>query len=382
MKVCILYHRFLDDAGNNRLIGGIQTYIYNLARVCHENMWEPIIFQSSANSFTKIVDGIKIIGVKRDNNNTFQGVSKMYQCACEAIDTNKDIIIFGADHCSVKTKSNRCILIQHGISWDLPVSFFRQDNFLNKTLIGKFFWKAKAVWDAKKAYENCKNRVCVDYNFLNWYKTILTGKLKGNNWVIPNFSVIPERQLINHRVENDETTKILFARRFTEYRGTRIMSEAAINILKDYKNVEFTFAGEGPDESWLREQFKTTRNVQFIKYLPNESQKIHSAHHISIIPSLASEGTSLSVAEAMSVGSLVIASSVGGITNMIIDNFNGILISPDANAIYNAIKSVLENPNKRIEISHCGYESAKKGFSIEVWKSRWVDVIKALEIQV
>jgi len=381
MKVGILYHRFLDDEGDERLIGGIQTYILNLANLCKEKQWEPIIFQCSNKEFEKVVEGIKVIGVKRKGKNVSSNISLLYQKACVVMDKFKDIIVFGADHCSIKTGNKRCISIQHGISWDMPTKALRPNAMLVDTFIGGWFWKLKVIRDAIIAFENCSNSVCVDYNFLNWYKAVISGDISGNTWVIPNFSVISPSMLINKKINQNEKIRILFARRFTEYRGSRIMAVAAKKILQEYENIEFTFAGEGPDEAWLKKLLGHSDRVKFIKYLPHETQKILAEHHISIVPSLSSEGTSLSVVEAMSVGGVVIASSVGGITNMIIDGYNGIMIPPSTDEIHMAIKFLLEEPSKRLELAKRGYESAREGFGINEWKNRWVEVIEDVKLR-
>ena len=45
MKVAILYYRYLDMDGNERTIGGVETYLLNLAELCRELGWKPLIFQ-------------------------------------------------------------------------------------------------------------------------------------------------------------------------------------------------------------------------------------------------------------------------------------------------------------------------------------------------
>jgi len=376
MRIGILYHRFLSENGDERLIGGIQTYIYNLAKICNENNWEPYIFQCSNIPFTKVIDEIKIVGVKAKRKSTFKNISLLYKEASRILDLDKDVIIFGADHCSIKTTNKRCISIQHGISWDMPIHLLRPKALFVDTQLGGMLWKAKVRRDMLKQFDNCINRVCVDYNYLNWHRAMIPGKVSGNVSVIHNFSSIATDMLINNEIIKSERIKILFARRFTKYRGTRIVVPAVIKILKEYDNVEFTFAGEGPEEMWLKKKLGNFNAVKFIKYMPAETKKILSKHHISLVPSLASEGTSLSVAEAMSVGSVVVATSVGGITNMIIDGYNGVLISPKSENIYTAIKYLLDNTGSRMEISKHGYETAKSCYGLDNWKRKWINVIK------
>jgi len=183
---------------------------------------------------------------------------------------------------------------------------------------------------------------------------------------------------IEARDRSDMIIRILFARRFCEFRGTRIMAEAAKNILACHSNVQFTFAGEGPDEKWLKEFFADEACVKFLKYLPNEALNIHLKQDIAVIPSLASEGTSLSAAEAMGAGCAVVATDIGGITNMIIDGYNGLLVSPNVSELISALVQVLERPEFMRQLGANAYCVASKGFSLDQWQARWQRVIETV----
>ena len=51
MKAAILYNKFFDHDGEYQMIGGVETYILNLARVCRELNFETIIYQFSNRPF-------------------------------------------------------------------------------------------------------------------------------------------------------------------------------------------------------------------------------------------------------------------------------------------------------------------------------------------
>lgn len=379
MRIGIIYHRFLDENGNERLIGGIQTYIYNLALLCVENNWTPMIFQLSNDEFRKNISGITVIGVKQQGNDSNKNIARMYSKASNELNINDDIIIFGADHCSIKTDNPRAISIQHGISWDMPINKLRPNALFVNTRIGGYFWKERLRRTAIKRFDNCQKRVCVDYNFLNWYKTMISGEISGDIWVIPNFSNKAKVLYKATHLQSDDLVKIIFARRFTEYRGSRLMSDAIQILLKQYDNIEFTLAGEGPDEKFLEDLFKDNNKVKFIKYLPNEVLEVLSHYDISIVPSLASEGTSLSVAESMSAGCATVATAVGGITNMIIDGYNGYMISPNVEELCDILRALIDDPHKRIDVSNRGQEVFEHSFTIDRWKLQWVKVIESLD---
>ena len=103
---------------------------------------------------------------------------------------------------------------------------------------------------------------------------------------------------------------------------------------------------------------------------------VHLAHDIVVVPSLGSEGTSLSVAEGMGAGCAVVATNVGGITNMIIDGYNGLLVMPTAAALTTALERVIADPELRQALGSKAYETAVRSFSLEVWEAKWRQVLE------
>ena len=170
--------------------------------------------------------------------------------------------------------------------------------------------------------------------------------------------------------------RIIFARRFYEYRGTRIFTEAIKRILNEYANVDVTMAGDGPDKGWMKAQLVDYSNVHFISYKSNESLLIHLDKDIAVVPTVGSEGTSLSLLEAMASKCAVICSNVGGMTNIILDGYNGLMIEPTSDNIYLALKQLLDNPEQRGCLACKAYETSSHAFSFENWKKRWLNIIK------
>jgi glycosyltransferase involved in cell wall biosynthesis len=375
MKIAMIYYQFLDLKGTERAVGGIETYLTYLSQLCLKEGYEPVLFQCADEQFKRMVDGMTIFGVPCVNRSLKQKRQILYKAAMEHIDPLRDILIFGADHCSIPTSNPRCISIQHGVAWDLPTRYFCTHRMLYRRFAGSDIKKLFTIRKAIRCFENCSTRVCVDYNFLNWYKTIIPDDLPDNIWVIPNCAPIASVEEVANRKEQSENVSILFARRFEPYRGTRIMADAVKNLLASHSNVTFTFAGEGPDEPWLQERFAGEKRVFFTKYLPEQTTAVHLNHDIAVIPSIASEGTSLSVGEAMGAGCAVVATAVGGITNMLIDQYNGLLVMPNSESLLKAISSLVSNTALRIELGKRAYETAHTAFCREVWEARWRSVL-------
>ena len=98
-----------------------------------------------------------------------------------------------------------------------------------------------------------------------------------------------------------------------------------------------------------------------------------------LIPTLSTEGTSLSCIEAMASGSTIITTCVGGLSNLIIDNHNGYLTKPTFENLDKTIKEILKkdiNEINRIRMN--SFNSFRNTFSIESWKEKWINILKDL----
>ena len=376
MKTAILYNKFLDARGETQKLGGVETYILNLARTCLENGIETCIYQYADVAFHAVKDGIPIQGIRTAGLSPAQRREKLYNAAWAELDPREDVLIFGADHQSVPARHRHCVSIQHGVFLDLPAEMMTPSKLMRYAFLRRL--KKRRVVNSQMRYTaNCRNIVCVDHNFLNWYRTACCDFPVGRFWVILNFTRIPDASTVQRKLGREKNgVDVLFARRFVPQRGVRLMTTVAQRLLGRYADLRFTFAGEGPDQAIVEAALGNHPAVRLRKYLPDEALGIALEHDVSVIPSLASEGTSLSVAEGMAAGCAVVATNVGGITNMIIDGFNGVLCQPAAEDVEQAIQSLMDNRHRIGLLGKRAYETAAESFSIDRWKSCWLKVIR------
>ena len=113
----------------------------------------------------------------------------------------------------------------------------------------------------------------------------------------------------------------------------------------------------------------------FTQYCSDESVKFHSNFDIAVVPTIGSEGTSLSLLEAMSAKCAVICTNVGGMTNIIIDGYNGLMVTPNIDQLYSAIKYLIDNKDIRNKISERGHDTIRKSFTFEKWEKKWREVL-------
>ena len=370
-KVHIIYGRFYDYNGKNLLIGGVETYIINLSKLLFENGYEVHIYQYADVDFKKKNDYSTVHGIVPNNKKekeVYKSFKTLIYAAEKNGDVNNDILVFGADIGIDKTSFKNVVAIQHGIGWDIQPD--STSSLLKKLKYSLTNFRISL--NRKKKFSICKKIVCVDYNFLNWYRTTIyddIDKLK----VIPNFTkIIPYKKHLKK-----DNVSIIFARRLQYYRGTRVFAGAIEKLIKKYPNVKVMIAGEGPDEGWLHSKLDGYKQVSFDKFSSVDSLKIHEAYDIAVVPSTGSEGTSLSLLEAMSSGCAVVCSDIGGLTNIILDEYNGLIIRANALELYKALVKLMDY-DYRTSMAKNGHSTVSASFSYEKWSKSWLDVINNL----
>ena len=367
MKIFLLHNQYFDKDGVIRKIGGVETYMEMLARLIQKEGYEPIICQYSNKPFTKDLDGFTIKGYEVST------IKELYLTIRPEIDVNHDIVIFSNDVMVCKTDLKRVISIQHGIACDVP--YFSGNKFLN--ILRRIRYIQKTI----NRFETSPRRVCVDYNFYNCYKLLSPNVIEPHITVIPNFCIqsLTKEQLtekLNQR--KHENIKIIFARRFVELRGAVLFARAATKILSHHPNVEITIAGEGPCESRMKRILNGYMDrVCFTKYLPSESFEIHKEHDIAVIPTIGSEGTSLSLLEAMGAGCYVVATPVGGMSNIIINGYNGKFTMPNEESLVASMNDAILSV-RTSNIQKNALDIIHRSFSLERWEAQWAELLKSI----
>lgn len=362
--VHILYPHYLDNSGQRVTIGGIQTYITNLIDVIRECGFNVSIYQCANNDYSVERDGVRIQAINYSSSRGRRIGRKLLNECMKHVSLKTDIVLFATDTLNIKCKGLRSISIQHGIFWDVPGS---KCNSRTKYLMD-FINKARQAWNTISRCSTVDTLVCVDYNFVNWYRAVTPFPIV-NMVTIPNFTEIPK-----YIDKHNEKPTIIFARRFFQYRGTRLFADAINLLLKNY-DVKIVVAGEGPDKPYLEAKLGNFNNVSFITYQSTESLEIHKQCDIAVVPTTGSEGTSLSLLEAMASSCAVICTNVGGMTNIVLDHFNGIIISPEVSQLYNALKELVEDVELRKKLSKNAYNTVKSSFCLDKWKAEWKKTI-------
>lgn len=365
---------FLDFAGENFYSGGAERYLIDLAELADEIGLRFDIYQYGDFSWVRRYRNINVISLSDGKITTkplsIENVQGFNQNFYRRVKERSRLNIYSAFFEAWPKSASPSIGISHGVAWDNPSCQFETDNQ---------FWKTnKRFIDSA---ESCDEIVSVDTNTANWFQTV-NYKLGKKIKVIPNYVDLNEFKP-NKGSESSgdkDRIKILYPRRLYEARGLYLVLDILDDILTQFPQVEFHFVGKGFDQDTkhvVKKQKKWKDRVQWYSLPPEEMNKAYQDADISLIPTLYSEGTSLSCLEAMASGSAVIATRIGGLTDLVIDNFNGFLIDPNKDALKNAIIDLICNPDKLTAFKNRGVEVANS-FSKVHWKDKWKTVIRDL----
>jgi colanic acid/amylovoran biosynthesis glycosyltransferase len=150
-----------------------------------------------------------------------------------------------------------------------------------------------------------------------------------------------------------------------------IQGIAELNRLKPDQRIKWVHIGYGPLLPKLKELSEKclTKNIEYslLGYLGGEVIQFYKKHCVDIfINTSASEGIPVSIMEAQSCGIPVIATDVGG-TSEIISNKVGVLLgqNPTPFEIASAICSLLNNPEQFMEKRHNSKENWNTNFNAE-----------------
>ena len=143
----------------------------------------------------------------------------------------------------------------------------------------------------------------------------------------------------------------LYASRVSEEKGI-----LDLIIAHNKFNFDLTVCGDGP----LKKELISNKNIKYLGFLKKiDLIKIMEKSKFLIFPSKWYEGFPITILEAFSLETIVIAPNLGSITSIIKNKKNGILFTPnDTEDLVNKIKWALSNENKCEEIK----KNAKKEF--------------------
>jgi glycosyltransferase involved in cell wall biosynthesis len=353
--VNLVVSTFFDFDGNNMFFGGAERYLIELVRLIRQLGYNVEVYQCGNDGWVRYYQDIRVTGIATPGL-----VKELKQKFHQQVEDGQLTIYFAFFIASDRYKTPS-IGISHGIYWD------------DADLHGSASAKEEVTTDVLNAISHVSTLVSVDTNTINWLRAT-EFSLSKHCVYIPNFvdlEQFPPTQLNNGR--DNQRVVILYPRRLYDARGFWLVERLVAEFIEKYPEVDFHFVGKANAKEEHAVQELITRFPERVKWYFLPPEKMHEAYqqaHIALIPTVQSEGTSLSCLEALSSGNAVIATNVGGLPNLIFPDYNGLLIEPNVESLRKALTQLIENPKLRLQYSQRGIEIAAT-FNIEIWRERW-----------
>jgi len=308
-------------------IGGIAQHVDGLSQFL-TGLGHEVDIISSANTFT--------IPIKRLKNPSFMFSSFLKT----KFKKGKDIVhahhIVGA--LAMKNVSCKKILSIHGI--------------YSKNIAQLY---GKTTSNISKKYEKIA---------LSLADAITVNSKEGYNYYTEmGFNVVQIPNAIDLNLIPKKSTKqfenqIIFAGRLSKEKGIEILLEIATQLPDNY---HLLIAGSGPLEEKVQNLADKKTNVHYLGYQSKQNLlSLIRGSDLLIQPSL-EEGMSSTLLEAMACGTCILASNIEGISEIVENNKNGLLVEPNnRDELINKILELLPKKEKRLRMANEGLEIVKK----------------------
>lgn len=320
-SVAVLTPSFFDQDGTQLFFGGGERYLLELGRLLQARGCQVAVFQPASRDWRREFRGLVChgLGPARFQEDTWPHVNQRFQQAAAAFDLH---IYFTIAMAYPQAKPGS-LAISHSLCWD----------------DGAYPWRGAPSWMQRlgKALQQPDLIVANDTNIINWVRATF-GRLESKFEFIPNFVDISLFTPGPPRVAGRPFT-VLFPRRLAPQKGLEETLVVAQRLLERDPQIQFRFVGRGlpADEARMQALAQRSPRVAYEWREPEQMAHVYQEADLVLIPSLAAEGTSLSCLEAMACGRPVIAGWVGGLSNLVIDGYNGRLIHVTPQTLEEAI---------------------------------------------
>jgi L-malate glycosyltransferase len=151
------------------------------------------------------------------------------------------------------------------------------------------------------------------------------------------------------------------------HKGQKQLVDAAALVVQRVPDARFVIAGEGELRDAIQRQIRDLgleKHVLLLGFRP-DILSLHKAFDIFVLSSL-TEGLGTSLLDAMACGKPIVATTAGGIPEVVDDGVTGLLVPPrDPRSLADALIALLEDEGLRNRLGAAGRRMAQQRFSAE-----------------
>ena len=357
-------------------IGGKSTHMYNLIEGLKNNNIEcDVVSRDVINKKNLFIKKLFNIPYKYLNPSKYIYIRKKieFDMMYAYIKKNIDLSKYSAISCQDALSSTIIGRIDKNINQTLTLhTYFGIEYSLDNDICNKEDKYYNKLLNLElESLKYTKKIVCVDTKIREHVKTILS-----KDYNIEGFYVTSIRNFINVNELNDKKNPhdkfiILCVRRLVEKNGV-YYATLAMKYLKKADNILLKIVGDGPEKGKIEKCIldnNLSNCVELVGEVSNdEMPNMYKECDLVLVPSITvnglQEATSLSALEAMSCAIPVIASDIGGLSELIDNGSNGILVKEkDAKAIAKNIEKIYCNKDLCSKLATNARETVLKNYS-------------------
>ncbi|NLA37461.1 MAG: glycosyltransferase family 4 protein [Actinobacteria bacterium] len=163
------------------------------------------------------------------------------------------------------------------------------------------------------------------------------------------------------------TTDLLFVGRLDQVKGVMVLFDALVSLLDRGVDVRLSLVGDGPQRAELERRcarLGLETRVRFFGYQNADQVQQHLERcDVFVLPSFA-EGVPVSLMEAMAKRRPVIATAVGGVTELVAPGKSGLVVPPgNVEALATAIETLAGDASLRTAMGSAGARTVATSFS-------------------
>lgn len=266
--------------------------------------------------------------------------------------------------------------MSHGVEWGCPAPPGRPVKALRDRL-SSWTMRRLAVASLKRIGKVIAN----DFEFAKWARAAVpesTDRIVR----IPNFvDLMSFSHVPSSKSPSGLEFTVVYPKMLTRERGIHILLDALAQLPTEYR-VRLLVCGHPPEGfSMARRvtELRSRHSIEELGYVEHgDMPSILSAADMVIVPSICREGTALAALEALAIGRPLLLTSVGGMTELVIDGFNGYVCTPTAQGIAHTLARAFRERETWPKLVENGLKVAE-AHSLDRWRHDITDFFRGCE---
>lgn len=180
---------------------------------------------------------------------------------------------------------------------------------------------------------------------------------------------------------DEKPMELLTVANLNPRKGHREYLKVVKGVVKAIPSVKFVFVGRDDMDGEIQKAIEEAglSNHVSCEGFQSEISKWLKRARLMVLPSLWGEGCPTSIMEGFSYGLPIVAYAIDGIPELINNNVDGFLVTPDSpQELSGAILDILQNPAKGEEMGNAGMEKVLKTFSIANCADRHAQILRSI----